>query len=72
LRAPQANYDGTRIAQKHADEVVVKYQRKLDARLAELKISIDYHSKASAIAKHQRKVDEARAELDRAKAKGDQ
>jgi acyl carrier protein phosphodiesterase len=63
--APQA------IAQRHADEVA-KYQRKLNDRLAELKISIEYKSKPSAIAKHQGKVDEARAELERVKAKGDQ
>jgi hypothetical protein len=34
--------------------------------------AIQYHSNAEAIAKHQRKVDEARAELERVKAKGDQ
>jgi hypothetical protein len=69
----QLNADCTpdAIAQKHADEVA-KYQRHLNDRLGELKIAIEYHSNAEAIAKHQHKVDEARAELERVKAKGDQ
>jgi len=71
LNQLNANCTPDAIAQKHANEVAI-YQRRLDDRLGELRIAVEYHSNAEAIAKHQPKVDEARAELDRVKAKGDQ